>query len=107
MQLRGLILKHLTSRPMRTLLTVGAFSVSVGLLGLLIALNDAFQKDISPFVGQRLMVMGKMSMFERLPLAYLAKLEKMPGVERVVPFDFFIGSYRTDRPEDQVPVSAV
>lgn len=101
-----LVLKHLIARPLRTALTVAAISLSVGLVGFLVLLNAAFQKDWSEMQGQRAMVVAKTSFFERLPMAYLAKIEDTPGVKRVAPFDFFIGFYRDSRPENQVAIGA-
>ncbi len=101
-----LVLRHILARPLRSTLTVGAIGLSVGLMGFLLVLSDALKQDWSPFMGQRVIVMGKSSFFDRLPMAYLPKLEEMPGVYRVTPFDFVVGFYRDNRPENQVPVSA-
>ena len=65
----GLVSRHLKARPLRTLLTIGAFSFSVGLLGFLLVLNEAFHKDFSPFTAQRVVVIGKGSFMDRLPMA--------------------------------------
>lgn len=101
-----LVLKHLGARPLRTALTVGAIALSVGLVGFLLLLNGALQKDWSEMQGQRAIVVAKTSFFERLPIAYLAKIEDTPGVKRVAPFDFFMGFWRDNRPENQVPIGA-
>lgn len=102
----GYVLRQLKARPLRTLLTAGAFALSVGLLGFLIVLNEGLQQDWSPYMGQRLIVMGKASMFDRLPAAYLPKIEATPGVKRVAPFDFLMAFHRENRPENQVPLQA-
>ncbi|HEV8267684.1 MAG TPA: ABC transporter permease, partial [Thermoanaerobaculia bacterium] len=102
----GLVVRHLTSRPLRTLLTLGAFAFSTGLLGLLLTMNEAMKKDFSPFVGQRAIVIGKGSFFDKLPLAYLGPIKETPGVYEVVPFDFITGWWRDNRPENQVPIGA-
>ena len=57
-------------------------------------------------MAQRVMVTAKTSFFDKLPMAYLAKIEATPGVEKAVPFDFVIGWYRDTRPENMVPVSS-
>ena len=102
----GYVLRQLKARPLRTLLTAGAFALSVGLLGFLIVLNEGLHQDWSPYMAQRLIVMGKASMFDRLPAAYLPKIEATPGVKRVAPFDFMMAFHRENRPENQVPLQA-
>ncbi len=99
-----LVLRHIRFRPLRTLLTVGALGFSVGLIGFLVLLKGGLEKDWSPLQAQRAIVTAKSSMFERLPMAYLAKLEDVPGVQAVAPFDFLMGFVGDNRPENQVPV---
>lgn len=102
----GYVLRHLRARPLRAALTGGAFAFSVGLLGFLMLLSTALEKEWSPHMAQRLIVTAKTSFFDKLPMAYLPKTEAVPGVETVVPFDFVVGFYRDARPENQVPVQA-
>lgn len=106
MTAHGLALRQLRARPLRTTLTVLAFALSVGLVGFLLVLNRALQEDWAPFQGQRVIVMGTASFFDKLPEAYLSKIEAVPGIHAVVPFDFFLGFYRDSRPENQIPVNA-
>lgn len=106
MTFAGYVLRHLRARPLRTALTAGAFAFSIGLLGFLWLLAAALQKEWSPHMAQRLIVTAKSSFFDKLPMAYLAKIEATPGVETVVPFDFVVGYYRDARPENQVPIQA-
>ncbi|MEO6325889.1 MAG: hypothetical protein ABIT01_18940, partial [Thermoanaerobaculia bacterium] len=103
----GIVLRHLRARPLRTLLTVGAFSFSVGLLGFLLALNEAFHRDFSPYTAQRIVVMGKGSFLDRLPLAYEARIQKLEGVLGVAPFDFMIAGRGNMKAENQVNVTGV
>jgi putative ABC transport system permease protein len=51
------------------------------------------------------MVIGKGSFFDKLPEAYLAKIQALPGVLDVAPFSFFVGFLRDNRPENQIPVN--
>lgn len=102
----GYVLRHLRARPLRATLTAGAFAFSIGLLGFLWLLAMALQKEWSPYMAQRLMVTAKTSFFDKLPMAYLAKIEATPGVATVVPFDFVIAWYRDSRPENMVGVSS-
>jgi len=101
-----LAFRHVTSRPLRSALTVAAIGLSAGLVGFLYLVNGALKNDWSENMGRRAMVMAKTSFFDRLPMAYLAKLEDVPGVQRVCPFDFLITFWQNDRPENQVPLSS-
>jgi len=98
-----LVVRHVASRPLRSVLTVAAIGLSAGLVGFLYLVNGALKNDWSENMGSRAMVMAKSSFFERLPMAYLAKLEDIPGVQRVCPFDFLMAFWQNDRPENQVP----
>ncbi len=100
-----LVPRHLFARPLRTLLTVGAVALSVGLMGFLLLLADALKKDWSPMQAQRAIVMAKTSFFEKLPMAYLPKLAEVPGVREIAPFDFMIAFFRDNRPENQIPIN--
>lgn len=98
--------RHLSARPLRTALTVGAIGLSVGLLGFLLVLSDALKQDWSPMMAQRAIVMAKTSFFEKLPMAYLPKIVETPGVKEVAPFDFMFAFWRDSRPENQIPLNA-
>lgn len=101
-----LVARHVTSRPLRSALTIGAIGLSVGLVGFLVLVNGALRNDWSENMGKRVMVTAKTSFFEKLPMAYLAKLEDVPGIKRICPFDFLLGFYRDNRPENQVPIQS-
>ncbi|HEY3349891.1 MAG TPA: ABC transporter permease [Thermoanaerobaculia bacterium] len=101
-----LAIRHVTSRKLRSALTVAAIGLSTGLVGFLYLVNGGLKNDWSENMGFRAMVMAKTSMFERLPMAYLAKLEDVPGVQRVCPFDFLMTQWKDDRPENAVPFQA-
>jgi putative ABC transport system permease protein len=101
-----LAVRHVTSRKLRSALTMAAIGLSTGLVGFLYLVNGALRNDWSENMGFRAMVMAKSSMFEKLPMAYLAKLEDVPGVQRVCPFDFLMTQWKDDRPENAVPFQA-
>jgi putative ABC transport system permease protein len=100
----ALAYKHLKGRPLRTSLTVAALGISVGLMGLLLVIDDAFKRDFSPNSAQRLVVIPKTSMFDHLPMTYQAKIAETPGVSISVPWDFLMGFYKDEK--NQVPISA-
>jgi putative ABC transport system permease protein len=102
----ALAFKHLKGRPLRTTLTVAALGISVGLLGLLIAVNDAFSRELTPYSAQRVVVIPRTSFFDKLPMAHQAKIEATPGVALSVPFDFMMAFWKDSRPENQIPLSA-
>jgi len=102
----SLVLRHLGARPLRTALTIGAIGFSAGLMGFLLILADALKEDWSPLQGRRVIVMAKTSFFERLPAAYLSRIEETPGAEHVAPIDFLIVHWRDKRPENLVGISA-
>jgi putative ABC transport system permease protein len=102
----GYVLRHLSARPLRATLTAGAFAFSIGLLGFLWLLSAALEKEWSPYMAQRVIVTAKTSFFDRLPMAYLAKIEAIPGVDRVAPFDVLVAYHRDARPENMVPLQA-
>jgi len=102
--LATVVRRHLFARPLRSVLTILAIGLSVGLMGFLLLLSGALEQDWSPMQAQRAMVMSKSSFFEKLPMAYLPKIAEVPGVREVAPFDFLVGFYRDNRPENQIPV---
>ena len=104
MTLATVVRRHLFARPLRSVLTILAIGLSVGLMGFLLLLSGALEQDWSPMQAQRAMVMSKSSFFEKLPMAYLPKIAEVPGVREVAPFDFLVGFYRDNRPENQIPV---
>ncbi|HQR44773.1 MAG TPA: ABC transporter permease [Thermoanaerobaculia bacterium] len=101
-----LVLRHLGARPLRTALTMGAIGLSAGLMGFLLVVADALKEDWSPLQGRRVVVMAKTSFFERLPAAYLSRIEEVPGAEHVAPFDFLMVHWGDPRPENLVGLSA-
>jgi putative ABC transport system permease protein len=102
----ALAFKHLKGRPLRTSLTVAALAISVGLMGLLLVVNDAFTRELTPYSAQRLVTIPKTSFFDKVPIAYRSKIEATPGVALVIPFDFLVGFYKSDRPQDQIPIGS-
>ncbi len=102
----SLVLRHLGARPLRTALTVGAIGFSAGLMGFLLVVSDALKEDWSPLQGRRVIVMAKTSFFERLPAAYLSRIEETPGAEHVSPFDFLMVHWKDSRPENMTELNA-
>lgn len=102
----SLVLRHLGARPLRTALTIGAIGFSAGLMGFLLVVSDALKEDWSPLQGRRVIVMARTSFFERLPVAYLSRIEETPGAEHVAPFDFLMVHWKDSRPENMTELNA-
>lgn len=57
-------------------------------------------------MAQRAIVTAKTSFFDRIPIAYLAKVAAIDGVKEVIPFDFLMTMKGDNRPENMVPLGA-
>jgi putative ABC transport system permease protein len=93
-----LIWKNLRRNPRRTAITLLSVAASLGLLTLLLTVEDGMlaveeQAGRSPRVSVR----HKSSFSILLPIAYQAKLESVPGVEVVNPFSWYGGTFGTER----------
>ena len=68
-----LLLANLTRKKIRTVLTVGSFAVALFLFGLLGAIRAGFRQGIDVAGADRLVVIGRTSIIQPLPLAYLRR----------------------------------
>jgi putative ABC transport system permease protein len=91
-----LLLANLKRKKIRTGLTIGSFAVALFLFGLLFALRAGLRQGIDVAGSNRLMVTGT-SLMNMLPLPYLARLERIPGVEHVAHATWFGGVYKDPR----------
>jgi len=88
-----LLLANLRRKKIRTVLTIGSFAVALFLFGLLFALRAGLRQGIDVAGADRLMVQGT-SIMQMLPLPYLARLQRIPGVEHVAHATWFGGVYQ-------------
>jgi putative ABC transport system permease protein len=88
-----LLLANLRRRKIRTLLTIGSFAVALFLFGLLFALRSGLRQGVELAGSDRLMVMGT-SLMQMLPLPYLPRIQRIPGVEHVAHATWFGGVYQ-------------
>jgi putative ABC transport system permease protein len=88
-----LLFANLKRKKLRTLLTIGSFAVAMFLFGLLFAVRAGLHKGVEAVGSNRLMVTGT-SLMNMLPLPYLDRIERMPGVARVAHATWFGGVYR-------------
>jgi len=93
MKFLPLVLANLRRKKMRTFLTIGSFAVALFLFGLLFALRAGLRQGIDVAGADRLIVMGT-SLMNMLPLPYLARLQRIPGVEHVAHATWFGGVYQ-------------
>jgi putative ABC transport system permease protein len=93
MRFLPLLLGNLRRRKIRTVLTIGSFAVALFLFGILFALRAGFRQGVDVAGADRLIVMGT-SLMNMLPLPYLQRLERIPGVEHVAHATWFGGIYQ-------------
>jgi len=100
-----LIWKSIWRKKVRTILTVLSIFVAFLLFGLLSALNQAFTGNPDLANASRLVVVDKISIINSMPGSYLAKIEAIPGVEKVALVNWFGGYYQEQRNQfPQFPV---
>lgn len=99
--LGGLAMKYfplvwagLTRKKLRTLFTLLSIIVAFLLFGLLQGVNAAFSRGVEGAHLDRLVVQGKVSMTDQLPLAYRAQIAAVPGVIGVTFASWFGGYYQ-------------
>jgi putative ABC transport system permease protein len=92
----ALVLRNTLRNRRRNLLTVGSVAVSMGLVGVLLALSRAlfYGGDTTPGQAKRLIVHHKIALTQELPVAYEPTLKKIPGVHAVTGLRWFGGTYR-------------
>jgi len=84
----------------RTLLTIASVSVSLFLLGMLVAVYHAFYyRSAAPEEALRLVTRNRVSLAFPLPEYYEPQIKKMTGVREICPRSWFGGIYIDNRPE--------
>ena len=94
MKFLPLILANLRRKKIRTVLTVGSFVVAFFLFGLLGAIHYGFRQGIDVAGADRLVVIGRTSIIQPLPLPYYERLKRLPGVKDVAYSTWFGGVYQ-------------
>ena len=89
----------------RTLLTLASIVVAFLLFGLLQAVQMAFESGADAADAKRLLTVARYSIIEPLPIAYLRRLEAVPGVVGVASADWFGAKYQNE--SNAFPVFAV
>ncbi len=105
MKFLPILFANLRRRKIRLLLTVGSFAVAFLLFGLLGAIRYGFRQGIDVAGADRLVVIGRTSIIQPLPLPYLDRLKRIPGVTDVAHATWFGGIYQD--PKNFFPQFAV
>jgi putative ABC transport system permease protein len=87
-----LIRAELWRRPERTIFTVISLAVGFLLFGLLQSVNATFGAAVARSHADRLMVSGRFG--NPMPLAYLSRIERVPGVKQVTWLGLLPAHYR-------------
>jgi putative ABC transport system permease protein len=94
MKFLPLLLANLKRKKIRTTLTVGSFVVAFFLFGLLGAIRYGFRQGIDVAGADRLVVIGRTSIIQPLPLPYFDRIKRIPGVKDVAHSTWFGGVYQ-------------
>lgn len=104
-----LILKNCWRNRRRTILTVASIGVSMCLLGVMVAMFNAFYLSApDDSEAARLVVRNRVSLTVFLPRSYQARIQQVPGVREVMISSWFGGTYKDSRdPKNQFARFAV
>jgi putative ABC transport system permease protein len=94
MKFLPLLLANLRRKKIRTTLTIGSFAVALFLFGLLGAIRYGFRQGVDIAGADRLVVIGRTSMIQPLPLPYKNRIRRTPGVKDVAHVTWFGGIYQ-------------
>jgi putative ABC transport system permease protein len=83
-------------RTARTVLTLLSIFVAFLLFGLLHAVEVAFESGADAADAKRLLTTARYSIIEPLPIAYLRRIERVPGVVGVAYADWFGARYQNE-----------
>jgi len=97
MKYRHLIFANLFRKKIRTTLTLGSFAVALFLFGLLAVVRGAFNQGLEVAGANRLVVVNKVSIIQPLPISYMDKIGRIPGVTLVTHANWFGGVYQDER----------
>src|ERR1043166_8381696 len=92
-----LIWAGLMRKKLRTLFTFLSILVAFLLFGLLQGVNSAFSSSVQGAHLDRLVVQGKISLTEQLPVSYRERIARIPGVTGLTSATWFGGYFREAR----------
>ena len=96
MTLARFVRKNVYRNKLRFWLTVGSMAFSLALLSFLMSMWQAFYGNNlrSEQSAQRLIVRHKVSLTNLIPSSYREKIRHVPGVMKVIPMNWFGGTYK-------------
>jgi putative ABC transport system permease protein len=94
MKFAGLVWSNLKRRKLRTALTILSVLIAFLLFGFLGAIKQALVGGVDLTDANRLIVRHRVSIIQSLPLSYMARIGRIPGVVSVTPFVWFNGIYQ-------------
>lgn len=96
MTLARFVRKNVYRNKLRFWLTVGSMAFSLALLSFLMSMWQAFygNSNRSEQSAQRLIVRHKVSLTNLIPASYRDKIRHVPGVVKVIPMNWFGGTYK-------------
>jgi putative ABC transport system permease protein len=94
MKFAGLVWSNLKRRKLRTALTVLSVLVAFVLFGFLAAIKQALVGGVELADATRLIVRHRVSIIQLLPVAYEARIARIPGVVAISPQTWFNGIYQ-------------
>jgi putative ABC transport system permease protein len=100
-----LIWAGLWRKRARTVLTLLSVAIAFVLFGMLHGVTAAIDGIVDAMSDTRLRIMSRVNITQPLPLAHLARIATVPGVEGVSYYNFFAGYYQ--EPGDGVSVGAI
>lgn len=90
-----LVLKNCWRNRRRTFLTIASISVSMCLLGVIIAMYHAlYLSDATPEQALRIVTRNKISLTQQMPESYKNRIKQIPGVREVMVSQWFGGTYK-------------
>jgi len=90
-----LVLKNCWRNRRRTFLTIASISISMCLLGVMIAMYHAlYLSDATPEQALRVVTRNKISLTEQMPESYKNRIRQLPGVREVMISQWFGGTYK-------------
>jgi putative ABC transport system permease protein len=100
-----LVWAGLWRKPVRTVLTLLSVAVAFLLFGIMHGVAAGIDGIINQMSDTRLRIQSRVSISEPLPLAHLARIESVAGVQGVGYYNFFAGYYQ--EPSNSVSAGAV
>src|SRR5918995_1725747 len=85
-----LLLSNLRRKKLRTVLTIGSFAVALCLFGVLAAVRSGFRQGIDVAGADRVVVIGRTSLIQPLPMTYFERIKRIPGVKDVAQWKDFL-----------------